>query len=307
MTGATGVQAEAELDRLTKLVGAPVIGAERPAWGFANRTTIATLLDGRRWVVQELQDPIAGRAVVARARLLADRLTQAGVTVPGVVITEAGAIRPLLVTAFVGGQLGPSLLGTNREAAALGGLMGATQRRLAALDTTDLRLPTTWAVPERLAAVSRRRLGRVASRLDRRTIGVVERAIEEHAGLPSSGPPVFAHGDFAPANVIVSRGELAALIDFEYARLADPLFDAATFQWLTFHFHPARAEVAWAAFAEAAGIAAGAEDPLVRAALARLRLLRILELVEVAGRRGPAMRDRWLSLLAADAASGLRS
>jgi aminoglycoside phosphotransferase (APT) family kinase protein len=306
MTATTGVQAEAELDRLSKLVGAPVIGAERPAWGFANRTTIATLLDGRRWVVQELEDPIAGRAVVARARLLADRLTAGGVPAPKVVMAEAGAARPLLVTAFVAGQLGPSLLGTDREAATLGGLMGATQRRLATLDTTGLRLPTTWALPERLAAVSRRRLGRVAHRLNQRTLGVVERAIEEHAGLPPSGSPVFAHGDFAPANVIVSRGRLAALIDYEYARLADPLFDAATFQWLTFHFHPARAEVAWAAFADAAGLER-VGDPAARAALERLRLLRILELVEVAGRRGPAMRDWWLSLLAAEAASGARS
>jgi hypothetical protein len=315
-TAATGVQADPELARLSALVGAPVIGAERPAWGFANRTTIVTLVDGRRWVVQELQDPVAGRAVVARARLLADRLAGAGIAVPGVVAAVPGVVAavpgdvaavpgasgPLLVTVFVAGQLGPALLGTDREAAALGSLMGDAQRRLAAVDVTGLRLPTTWAQPERLAAVSRRRLDRVAGRLDRRTASVVEQAIQEHAGLPPSGPPVFAHGDFAPANVIVSNGRLAALIDFEYARLADPLFDAATFHWLTFHFHPARAEAAWGAFADAAGMATGVDDgPSLQAALGRLRLLRILELVEVAGRRGPAMRDRWLSLLAAAA------
>jgi aminoglycoside phosphotransferase (APT) family kinase protein len=303
MTGATGVQAEAELDRLTALVGVPVIGAERPAWGFANRTTIATLLDGRRWVVQELQDPVAGRAVVARARSLAERLSKGGVPVPEVVIADAEAARPLLVTAFVGGQLGPTFFGTDREAAALGSLMGAAQRRLAMIDMEGLRLPTTWAIPDRLAAVSRLRLERVASRLDRRTVGIVQGAIDEHAGSAPSGRAVFAHGDFAPANVIVSGGQLAALIDFEYARVADPLFDAATFGWLTFQFHPARAEAAWAAFADAAGIAAGSDQAGLRATLRRLRLLRILELVEVAGRRGPAMRDRWLSLLAANAAA----
>jgi len=105
-----------------------------------------------------------------------------------------------------------------------------------------------------------------------------------------------------------SSSHLAALIDFEYARVADPLFDAATFGWLTLQFHPARAEAAWAAFAEAAGIAAGmdkagTDEAGLRATLGRLRLLRILGLVHVAGRRGPAMRDRWLSLLAADAAA----
>jgi aminoglycoside phosphotransferase (APT) family kinase protein len=303
MIAASGVQTEAELDRLATLVGAPVIGAERPAWGFANRTTIVTLLDGRRWVVQELQDPVAGRAVAARAPLLADRLTAGGVPVPAVVIADPSRPRPLLVTAFVAGQLGPALLGTDPEAAALGSLMGAAQRRLAAVDVTGLRLPTTWSRPDRLAAVSRRRLDRVASRLDRMTIGAVERAIADHVERPLSGPPAFAHGDFAPANVIVSQGRLAALIDYEYARLADPLFDAATFHWLTFHFHPARAEAAWEAYADAAGLPATVAGQSLGMALRRLRLLRILELVEVAGRRGPAMRDRWLSLLAGAAAS----
>jgi len=301
MTAAAGVQAEAELGRLSTLVGAPVIGAERPAWGFANRTTIVTLLDGRRWVVQELHDPVAGRAVAARAPMLADRLTAGGVPVPAVVIAEPSGQWPLLVTAFVGGQLGPTLLGTDREAAALGNLMGAAQRGLAAIDVTGLRLPTTWARPDRLAAVSRRRLDRMAARLDPSTTGVVERAIEDHARQSLSGSPAFAHGDFAPANVIVSRGRLAALIDFEYARLADPLFDAATFHWLTFHFHPARAEAAWGAFAEAAGLPAMVGGRSLNAVMERLRLLRILELVEVASRRGPAMRDRWLSLLTAAA------
>jgi aminoglycoside phosphotransferase (APT) family kinase protein len=303
MTAPPGVQAEAELDRLAALVGAPVIGAERPAWGFANRTTIVTLLDGRRWVVQELQDPVAGRAVAARARPLADRLTAAGVPVPAVVIAEPAGRTPLLVTAFVGGQLGPTLLGTDREAAALGHLMGAAHRQLASIDVMGLRLPTTWARPETLAAVSRRRLHRVANRLDRPTLAMVEGVIEDHVGRPLSGPPGFAHGDFAPANVIVSQGRLAALIDFEYARLADPLFDAATFHWLVFHFHSARAEAAWAAFVEAAGLAPAVQGQPLGEVLGRLRLLRILELVEVAGRRGPAMRDRWLSLLAAAAAS----
>ncbi len=307
MTAETDVQAEAELDRLAALVGNRVIGAERPAWGFANRTTIVTLLDGRRWVVQELQDPVAGRAVAARARPLANRLTAAGVPVPAVIIAEPAGRKPLLVTAFVGGQLGPTLLGTDREAATLGDLMGAAHRQLASIDVIGLRLPTTWARSETLAAVSRRRLLRVANRLDRQTLAAVERVIEDHAGRPLSGPPGFAHGDFAPANVIVSQGRLAALIDFEYARLADPLFDAATFHWLTFHFHPARAEAAWAAFVAAAGLAPAVQGQPLGEVLGRLRLLRILELVEVAGRRAPAMRDRWLSLLAAAAASATRT
>jgi aminoglycoside phosphotransferase (APT) family kinase protein len=303
MTAETEVQGVAELERLAALVGAPVIGAERPAWGFANRTTIVTLLDGRRWVVQELQDPIAGRAVAARARPLADRLTAAGVPVPAVVIAEPAGPKPLLVTAFVGGQLGPTLLGTDREAATLGQLMGAAHRRLGAIDVTGLRLPTTWSRPATLAAVSRRRLRRVADRLDRPTLGAVAGVIDDHAGRPTSGPPGFAHGDFAPANVIVSQGRLAALIDFEYARLADPLFDAATFHWLTFHFHPARAGAAWAAFVAAAGLAPTVQGQPLGEVMGRLRVLRILELVEVARRRGPAMRDRWLSLLAAAASA----
>jgi hypothetical protein len=53
----------------------------------------------------------------------------------------------------------------------------------------------------------------------------------------------------------------------------------------------------------AAGLASAVQGQPLGEVLGRLRLLRILELVEVAGRRGPAMRDRWLSLLTAAAAS----
>ena len=304
--GLTGVQGDVELARLSALVDAKVIGAERPAWGFANRTTIVTLVDGRRWVVQELLDPLAGRAIAQRALSLAQRLRGAGIPAPEVVKTMAGEAPgsgvPVVVTAFVPGRLGPSLLGSDRDAALLGRLMGAVHRRLADVDTDGLHLPTDWASPERLADLSRRRLETIAGRVSAVTRAAVAGAIAEHLEVAGASMPNararFVHGDFAPANVIVAEDRLVGLIDFEYARLADPLLDAATFQWLTFHFHAARARASWDAFTDAAGIA---DDGPTRAALRRLRLLRILELVEVATRRGPAMRDRWVALLEASA------
>ncbi len=42
-------------------------------------------------------------------------------------------------------------------------------------------------------------------------------------------PPVFAHGDLAPVNVLVDHGRVVAVVDFERARMAHPPFEAT---WL---------------------------------------------------------------------------
>lgn len=36
---------------------------------------------------------------------------------------------------------------------------------------------------------------------------------------PLTEDDVFVHGDFTPGNILVDKGELTAVLDFEYARL----------------------------------------------------------------------------------------
>ena len=54
--------------------------------------------------------------------------------------------------------------------------------------------------------------------------------------FPSRNPPMLLHGDFWPGNVLWKDGELAAVIDWEDAKIGDPLSDLAN----------ARLEVLWA-------------------------------------------------------------
>ena len=54
--------------------------------------------------------------------------------------------------------------------------------------------------------------------------------------LPSRNQPALLHGDFWPGNVLWKRGEVAAVIDWEDAKIGDPLSDLAN----------ARLELLWA-------------------------------------------------------------
>ena len=54
--------------------------------------------------------------------------------------------------------------------------------------------------------------------------------------FPSRNPPMLLHGDYWPGNVLWKDGDLAAVIDWEDAKIGDPLSDLAN----------ARLEVLWA-------------------------------------------------------------
>jgi aminoglycoside phosphotransferase (APT) family kinase protein len=121
-----------------------------------------------------------------------------------------------LVMDEVQGDPGPSWLDTPDRARTLARSMGAMWRRLQAVDADGLRgiLPMTGTV---------------------------------------SGS--FVHGDFAPINVIVdSDGDIAGLLDFEHARLGDPLDDLAWWGWVVRHHHPAAWQAAWPSLGAAAGL-----------------------------------------------------
>ncbi|MGP4086189.1 phosphotransferase, partial [Streptomyces sp. KR55] len=49
---------------------------------------------------------------------------------------------------------------------------------------------------------------------------------EEALRVPArSGPPVWAHGDLSPGNVLVTEGRLTAVIDFGTVGVGDPAVD----------------------------------------------------------------------------------
>ena len=265
-------------------------------WTTSTRTERITLADGRRVVVQRAVSGAAARATIGR-RIRLGRLLPAiapWLPVPEVRGGEATGPRPFVVTGFVPGISGRELLADESGAAQLGRLMGELAAGLARVPTRGLGLGGTWGDPERLVTAADRWLKASAPDLGAGGARALERLLPRLPRELAGAAPVFAHGDLAPVNIVVRDGVVVALLDFERARLAHPLFDAAWWRWIVRHHHPERWAVAGAAFAETAGL----ED--ARGTVARLDLLAALQCLEMlcrAGRRSPAARREWAARL----------
>ncbi len=126
--------------------------------------------------------------------------------------------------------------------------------------------------------------------LGSRPAAALERVLLRVPAALDSVEPVFAHGDLAPVNVLLWDGMIVAVLDFERARLAHPLFDAAWWRWIVCHHHPERWEAAGPAFF------AAAELTLDRGTLERLDMLAVLQCLEVlheTPHRARAARSEW--------------
>ena len=76
---------------------------------------------------------------------------------------------------------------------------------------------------------------------------------------------------------------MVGLLDLEFARVADPLFDAAWWGWIVRYHHPTRWVAAFPHLLAAAGIP---DDELTHTRIALLQRLRCLEVVDYQLRTG---------------------
>jgi aminoglycoside phosphotransferase (APT) family kinase protein len=83
---------------------------------------------------------------------------------------------------------------------------------------------------------------------------------------------------------------VVGLLDVDYARVADPLYDAAWWGWVVRYHHPERWIVAWPVLLRAAGITVD-QDTLARVRV--LQRLRCLEAVDDAKRAGADAAVMW--------------
>jgi aminoglycoside phosphotransferase (APT) family kinase protein len=262
-------------------------------WATAVRTSRLTLDDGHVVVHQAARPTAAGRAGIARRIRLGRALGAAapGLGVPAVLDGDPAADPPFLVMAFVAGRTGGELLGSAADAAVLGRVAGETARAMALVPPRRLGGggARAWGDARRLRAAAERWLGSVAAAPG----GDVAATSEVPARIPSlfATPPVLAHGDLAPVNLVLDGERLAGLLDLERVRVAPADFDAAWFRLMVRHHHPERWAAAGPAFLTAAGLGLDA------AALARLDDLAVLACLEAAAsvpHRSPA-RASWLA------------
>jgi aminoglycoside phosphotransferase (APT) family kinase protein len=255
-------------------------------WPSSTETFLATMRDGHRYIVQRSSSLSTIRRRARIARSLAR--TAPWLPIPQVIASVDAP--PLLVTTFVSGRPGRELLGVPGGAERLGQLMGGLVVSLRRVPVTRLRLNRTWSDKDRLSKAAITWMGRARPWLPFPTISAVELAIEHIRAAPEADP-VFAHGDFAPVNVILDDGQITGLIDFERARLAHPLFDFAWWSWIIRVHHSDAWDLAKAAFVDAAGLN---DDLNTNRTAHALGVLQMLEIVA----RAPASHQAWRRLWA---------
>lgn len=188
----------------------------------------------------------------------------------------------MLVAEFIEGTVAADLLCEPSGPHLVGTLAGSVIRSLAAVDPTGLAIATAWADADQLAEEAARWFRVVSAGLsiaDRRRL---EAAVRLVPLLLTGRPRVLVHGDLAPVNMLVRDGRLSGLLDLEAVRLADPLFDAAWFDWLMRFHHPAQRDEAWLGLSESGGL--DLDEPNSADLRHVLPTLRILEgLADTAG------------------------
>jgi aminoglycoside phosphotransferase (APT) family kinase protein len=307
-----------DIARLSAIVGALVVAAELCSWGFENHTAIVTLADGRRLVVQRISNRARAGHKINLARVLPDRLAAAGLRMPRLLDASADAEPPYAVREYLPGDPAANLMGTLDGAVVIARAMGALLPRLALVETAGAGLSDEWASPAALARHAERILDRRRPLLGNVASAALEATVAEVAPRFIGRPAVFAHGDFCPVNVLLAddrrptiddqrsvrdssspvvggQWSVVGLLDVEFARLADPLFDAAWWGWVVRYHHAERWVYAWPQLLAAAGIP---DDEATAARVRVLQRLRCLEMIdECATARNDTALEMWLARL----------
>jgi len=276
------------------LLGRPARDIEHIAdlthpWATATRTQLVTLEGGERIVVQRGLSTRAGRAAIARRIRLSRALRRPGaqLPVPEVLAGDPRAADgPWLASRFVDGRLGSDLLDSGSDAAVLGAMAGTVAAGCAGLSAQGLRLGRRWADPGRLTRAAASWLESVGGGLSVDAVVRGRRLVERVPELLAASPPVVAHGDLAPVNLVVAGGSVVAVLDLERMRLAPAALDAAWFRYLVRLHHPERSAAATSALLAARGLADDAATALMLDDLAALACLELAASVKSApGRR----------------------
>lgn len=159
--------------------------------------------------------------IAAHEFKLLQTIQAAGVPVPGpLYFDQSGLIfpTPFIVIEFVEGK-------TNFEPANMAEIMGQMVNRLVEIHRIDPVKNDLGFLPhleQQIAAKLAQKPARLDDSLEE---GRIRSALERVWPLPPSNPPGLLHGDCWPGNLLWQGEQLAAVIDWEDAKLGDPLAD----------------------------------------------------------------------------------
>jgi aminoglycoside phosphotransferase (APT) family kinase protein len=286
-----------ELAELSAIVGAPVVAAERCGWGFENLTAIVTLGDGGRLVVQRILSRATAAHKLRLGQVLPERLAAVGIRTPRQIAADPDASPPFAVREYLPDEAAASRMGTVAGAVSIARAMGELLPRLARVAAEGAGLDTAWASPARLAKQARAQIERQRDLLDDTAVAALEETIADLPARFADRPAQFAHGDFCPVNALVAGDRVTGLLDLEFARVADPLFDAAWWGWVVRYHHAERWVHAWPELLTAGGIPNDAETSRRVRAIQRLRCLEMIDYH--AQTRTPESAANWVGRLGA--------
>jgi aminoglycoside phosphotransferase (APT) family kinase protein len=257
----------------------PVADAEKAIWGFQNRTDIVTLESGKRIVVQRYRRRADAELRLRVMLALSQPAAAAGIPIPRARDADLDADPPWVIFDALPGLPVPEPGEFGLEGARFpetARSMGELLARFRGLPTTGLDLDDLWADPVRLAAHAARWADDLPA-LEATERAALAALLERLPTLFAGRPVVLAHGDFAPVNMLVDRGTLTGLVDFESVRLADALFDIAWWAWAVRFSSASVLEAAWPSFLHGAGI--DPNEPDLAERVDSLQVLRMLELL----------------------------
>lgn len=262
--------------------------------GSKNRTVLLQLDDGRRLALQGYSDHRTAQLRLQAAEQLAGPLREHGVPVPSVVFSQLDDAPPWAVFEALPGE--PGYVAADHDLSRSNFLpiardMGRLHRGFSELDPDAFDLPRLWTDLAALGEAAEGWLEPIEPHLSHRDARAVREIIEAMPVLLSDRPAVVCHGDFGPQNILVEGERISGLLDFEDARIGDPLLDVAWWAWLVRAHTPEAFTRTWPAFLEAAGVdetEAGFEDRVLT-----LAILLILETAERFRHSAPERHAGW--------------
>lgn len=211
----------------------------RPLTGGASSLTFTATHRGERIVLKVAPPglaPLNNRDVLRQARLLRALGQAADVPVPPVLFEDAGEPN-FFAMAFVEGDCAEPLLRMGpvpespeliREAAMEAARVLVTLQRVEPGEV-GLGDEPVVGLDEEID-----RWTRAFGTVDAELGGAYERAAAElHRTMPAAQPPVVTHGDYRLGNMLVARGRVAAIIDWEIWSIGDPRVDLSWFLFFT--------------------------------------------------------------------------
>jgi aminoglycoside phosphotransferase (APT) family kinase protein len=284
---------------VSEALGVAITAVTPAPWGNKNCTHILTLADGRQAVWQLYADRHRAIARCDAIRLFARPSVQLPVEVPALLAEGLDSEEPWAVLSHLSGDVGYVAAGDDLSDPMFPQVaadMGKTISAMQLLDPDSFALPDLWSEPASLMVAAEAWLGPLVPHLAGNHSRDVRNLLADLPALFEGRPNVVAHGDFGPQNVLIRKGHVTALLDFEDARLADPLLDVAWWAWLVRAHTPVAFHRSWHRLLSTAGIDATEVD--FHARTRALIICRLLETAEHFRLAQPTKYPSWADRIA---------